>query len=198
MNFLNGIGTRNGKHALSCYLRLLRDVVLPKKFVGRSPDKLLLLHSSRFVLIALIAAGCAIPADEAQAQPVTVKDAWVRAPAPGQKVAGAFMELVSRTDLALTAVASPAAASAELHSTSVEEGVMRMRPVARIELPRGKPVKLAPGGLHIMLIDVKQPLKPGDKVPLTLTVERADLSSRSVFTVQAEVRAAAAESAHRH
>ena len=75
---------------------------------------------------------------------------------------------------------------------------MRMRPVARIELPAGKPVKLAPGGLHIMLIDVKQPLKTGDQVPLTLTVQRADFSSRSVFTVQAEVRPAAAEIAHRH
>ncbi|MGH8633014.1 MAG: copper chaperone PCu(A)C, partial [Burkholderiales bacterium] len=134
----------------------------------------------------------------AQAQPVTVTDAWVRATAPGQKVAGAYMELESRTHLALTAVASPAAASVELHSTSMEEGVMRMRPVARIELPAGKSVKLAPGGLHIMLVDIKLPLKPGDKVPLTLTVQRADFSSRSVFTVQAEVRAAGAEKAHRH
>jgi len=157
------------------------------------------LYSSRFVLsAALIAAGCAVPAGKAQAQPVTVKDAWVRAPAPGQKIAGAYMELVSRTDLVLTAVASPAAASAELHSMSVQEGVMRMRPVARIELPPGKAVKLAPGGLHVMLIGVKQPLKAGDKVPLTLTVQRADSSNRSVFTVQAEVRAAAAESARRH
>lgn len=156
------------------------------------------LHPPRFALIALIAAGCAVTADEAQAQPVTVKDAWVRAPAPGQKVAGAYMEIMSSTDLALTGVASPAAARAELHSTSVEEGVMRMRPVASIELPSKKAVKLAPGGLHIMLIDVKQPLKTGDKVPLTLTVQRADLSKRSVFTVQAEVRAAAPENAHRH
>ena len=152
----------------------------------------------RVLLIALIAVACAMPAGEAQAQPVAVNDAWVRAPAPGQKVAGAYMELVSRTHLALIAVASPTAASAELHNTSVEEGVMRMRPVARIELPAGKPVKLAPGGLHIMLIELKQPLKPGDKVPLTLTVQRADFSGRSVFTVQAEVRAAAAENAHRH
>ena len=155
-------------------------------------------RSLRFLLIALIGAGCAVPADEAQAQPVTVKDAWVRATAPGQKVAGAYMELVSRTDMALTAVASPVAASAELHSNSMEEGVMRMRPVARIELPAGKPVKLAPGGLHIMLVDIKLPLKPGDKVPLTLTVQRADFSSRSVFSVQAEVRPAAAGSAHQH
>lgn len=153
-------------------------------------------RTSGFLLIALFAAGCAVPADEAQAQPVTVKDAWVRAPAPGQKVAGAYMELVSRTHMALTAVASPAAAGVELHSTSMEEGVMRMRPVARIELPAGKPVKLAPGGLHIMLVDIKQPLKPGDKVPLILTVQRADFASRSVFTVQAEVRNPGSEKAH--
>jgi copper(I)-binding protein len=150
------------------------------------------------LLIALIAAGCAMPADKTQAQPVTVKDAWVRAPAPGQKVAGAYMEIVSRTHMVLTAVASPAAASVELHSTSMEDGVMRMRPVARIELPVGKPVMLAPGGLHAMLVDLKQPLKPGDKVPLTLTVQRADLASRSVFTIQAEVRNPGPESAHHH
>ena len=152
-------------------------------------------RSLTFLLIALVAAGCALPADEAQAQPVAVKDAWVRAPAPGQKVAGAYMELVSRTHTVLTAVASPVAARVELHSTSMEEGVMRMRLVARIELPAGKPVKLAPGGLHIMLVDIKQPLKPGDKVPLILTVQRADLASRSVFTVQAEVRNPGAEKA---
>jgi copper(I)-binding protein len=153
---------------------------------------------SIIALVALFAAGCAVAAGEARAQPVTVKDAWVRAPAPGQKVAGAYMELVSRTSMALTAVASPAAASVELHSTSMEGGVMRMRPVGKIDLPAGTAVKLAPGGLHIMLIDIRQPLKPGDKVPLTLTVQRADLASRSVFTVEAEVRATAPGSPHSH
>ncbi|MGH8702125.1 MAG: hypothetical protein ACREVR_13275, partial [Burkholderiales bacterium] len=58
-------------------------------------------RSLRFLLIALIAAGCAAAAGVAQAQPVTVTDAWVRATAPGQKVAGAYMELESRTHLAL-------------------------------------------------------------------------------------------------
>lgn len=96
-----------------------------------------------------------------------------------------------------TAVASPAAASVELHSTSLEEGVMRMRLVARIELPAGKTVKLARGGLHVMLVDIKQPLKPGDRVPLTLTVQRADFASRSVFAVQADVRDPGSEKAHR-
>lgn len=148
----------------------------------------------RFALIAFASCGCGLPA--AAAQLVAVNDAWVRAPAPGQKVAAAYMELTSRVNLSLVAVASPAAASVELHNTAVEEGVMKMRPVRRIELPAGKTVKLAPGGLHAMLVDLKQPLKAGDKVPLTLTVRRADHAS--VFTVQAVVREAAAEKPHQH
>ncbi len=134
----------------------------------------------------------------AAAQPVTVNDAWVRPPAPGQKVAAAYMELTSRLNLVLVAVTSPAAAAVELHNTSVDGGVMKMRPVARIELPAGKAVKLAPGGLHAMLVDLKRPLKAGDKVPLTLTVQRADAASRSVFTVQAVVRDRPAEKPHHH
>ena len=151
--------------------------------------------AQRCALIALIACGCAARA--VAAQPVDVKDPWIRAPAPGQKVAGAYMGLVSRTNQYLVSISSPVAARVELHSTTMEEGVMKMRPVGRIELPAGKPVKLAPGGLHVMLIDLKQPLKPGDKVPLTLTLQREDLASRAIFTVQAEVRASAAP-AHDH
>jgi len=147
----------------------------------------------RFALAALTW----LPA-AAAAQPVTVNDAWVRAPAPGQKVAAAYLELTSRVNLSLVAVASPAAAAVELHSTAVEGGVMKMRPVGRIELPAGKAVKLAPGGLHAMLVDLKQPLKAGDKVQLTLTVQRADNASRSTFTISAVVREAAADPPHHH
>jgi copper(I)-binding protein len=146
---------------------------------------------------AALAAGGAVLAVAAQAQPASVKDAWVRAPAPGQKVAGVYMEIVSRTNTALVAVASPAAARAELHSTALEDGVMKMRPLERIELPAGTAVKLAPGGLHVMLIDLKQPLQRGEKVPLTLTVLQFDSGSRSVFTIRAEVRDADAK-AHHH
>jgi copper(I)-binding protein len=137
--------------------------------------------------LALIAAGCGLPA-AVLAQPVTVSDAWVRAPAAGQKVAGAYMELTSKQRSFLVSVASPAAGAAELHITTLDGGIMKMRPVSKLELPGGKPVKLAPGGVHVMLLDLKQPLKPGDVVPLTLTVQRDDRSSRSVFTVQAAVR----------
>jgi len=153
---------------------------------------------SGFLVLALVAAGCAITTGAARAQPVTVKDAWVRAPAPGQKVAGAYMEIASRASMVLTGVASPVATTVELHDTSMEAGVMRMRPVARIALPAGQTVKLAPGGLHVMLMDLRQALKPGDRVPLTLTVQRADLASSSMFTVQAEVRQSGPDTGHRH
>lgn len=142
----------------------------------------------QYGFIALIAGAGAAPA--ASAQPAAVKDAWVRAPAPGQKVAGAYMELTSLNNLALISVTSPVAGRTELHSMTVEGGVMKMRPLGKIELPAGKTVKLAPGGLHVMLMDLKQPLKPGNRVPLTLTVHRAD-GNRVVFTIEAEVRAPA-------
>jgi periplasmic copper chaperone A len=146
--------------------------------------------------LALIAFGPLSAA--ALAQPVAVNDAWVRAPAPGQKTAAAYMELTSKQSSFLVSVASPVAGAVELHLTMVDGGVMRMRPVSKIELPGGKAVKLAPGSLHAMLTDLKRPLKPGDKVPLTLTVQRDDRSSRSVFTVQAVVRDAAPEKAQHH
>jgi len=147
-------------------------------------------------MVVLLA--CSLNGAAGAAQPVAVKDAWVRAPAPGQKVAGAYMELTGRIKAALVAVASPVAARGELHNTVLEDGVMKMRPVGRIDLAAGQTVRLEPGGLHVMLIDLKQPLKAGEKVPLTLTVQRADFS-RAVFTVQAEVRdASGSTGAHHH
>jgi periplasmic copper chaperone A len=146
-------------------------------------------------LVALLACGVAGPAIAAEA--VVVRDAWVRAPAPGQPVAGAYMEITARAKSALVAIASPVAGRSELHSTTMEGGVMKMRSPDRIELAAGRPVKLEPGGLHVMLIDLKRTLKPGEKVPLTLTVERAD-SIRATINVQAEVRAADGMAMHHH
>jgi len=133
-------------------------------------------------LALLLAAGAALAAD-----PVTVTDPWVRATAPGQKVAGAYMELNSPGGATLLAAASPAAGVAELHTMKMEEGVMKMRAVPRIELPPGQAVKLAPGGYHVMLMDLKQQLKPGDTVSITLTVEGRD-KAKSSLEVKAQVR----------
>ena len=145
--------------------------------------------------LAVLLAGAGL-ASAASAQSVEVREAWVRAPVPGQNIASAYMEIVSRAHGLLVAVTSPAAARAELHATIRDGDVMKMRQMESVDLPAGKVVKLAPGGMHIMLIDVKQPLKPGAKVPLTLTVQRD--GNRSVQTVQATVRSASGTAGHQH
>lgn len=150
------------------------------------------------LLVALFAAPVLSTSGFA-AEKVTAGNAWARATAPGQKAAGVYMELVSAADAVLVGVETPVAARAELHIMSMDGGVMRMRAVDQIELPARKTVKLAPGGLHVMLIDIRQPLKAGDKVPLVLKVRGAD-AALAPIKVEAEVRpvGAVAPSAHGH
>ena len=152
-----------------------------------------------FTLFAL--AVLAAPAHAAESErSVKVTNAWVRAPAPGQKTAAAYVELTSSSNAALVAAGSPLAGAVEIHSSTVEGGVMRMRVVPRVELPAGKTVKLAPGGLHLMLLDVKQPLKVGGKVPLTLSVQPSGATagmSLTTIDLEAEIRAAHG-GAHKH
>ena len=102
---------------------------------------------------------------------VTVSQPWVRATVPQQTSSGAFMQLSSRTDARLVAVSTPAAGSADIHKMAMEGQTMRMGPVDGIDLPAGKTVSLAPGGYHIMLLDLKRQLKDGDTIALTLVVE---------------------------
>lgn len=104
---------------------------------------------------------------------VTVSDAWVRATVPQQKSAGAFMQLRSAKAATLVAVRTPAADKAEMHQMEMQGQNMSMHAVKSIALPAGKDVKLGPGGYHVMLFGLKQQLKEGDSVPLTLVVEGA-------------------------
>jgi len=125
---------------------------------------------------------------------VVVKSAWVRGTVPGQRATGAFMQLTSSADTALVAVATPAAKVAELHTMVEESGVMKMRPIDSLALPAGKTVELRPGGYHVMLLELAQPLKEGDSVPVVLTF--ADKSGRrTTQEVNATVRALTAGSA---
>lgn len=133
----------------------------------------------------------------AGAEGVKVANAWARATAPGQTTGVVYLELTSDTNAALVAAGTPLAQRAELHSMSTEGGIMRMRPLARIELPAGKTVKLAPSGVHLMLIDLKQPLKAGDKLPLVLSVQSSG-TSLTMLKIEAEVRDAAGTPAHSH
>lgn len=99
---------------------------------------------------------------------VTVQEPWVRATVPGQKVAGAYMKLSSDTGARLVAAASPVAQSVEVHQMAMENGVMKMRALPTLDIPKGASVELKPGGYHIMLFGLKKELKDGDKVALTL------------------------------
>jgi len=98
------------------------------------------------------------------------------------------MEIVSTRDARLTGVSSPVAAVAEVHSMTIDGGTMRMRAVEALDLPAGRPVKLAPGGYHVMLFDLKKPLVAGENVPLTLVIEETGKRARKV-AVSAIVRA---------
>ena len=104
---------------------------------------------------------------------VRVLNPWVRATVPGQKVGGVYMEIVARENLRLVSVKSTAAETAQVHQMKMENGMMRMRAVPFLELPGGKPVRLEPGGYHIMLFDLKQSLVTGRKLKLELTFEDA-------------------------
>jgi periplasmic copper chaperone A len=121
-------------------------------------------HPRVFLLLATLA--CPI---WSWAGDVKIDNAWVRATAPGQKVAGAFMEITADRDLELVAGTTPRADHVELHFMRMDGGVMEMRELESIKLPKGKTVSLEPGGLHAMLIGLTSQVMAGEKVPLTLT-----------------------------
>jgi copper(I)-binding protein len=139
----------------------------------------------------LVVAGMA---GAAQAQ-VEVKGAWVRGMVESQKATGAFMSITSTAPARLVAAQSPAAGKVEIHQTTMEGGVARMRPVEAIELPAGKAVELKPGGYHVMLMQVPRPLKEGETVPVTLIVETKE-GKRESIAVQAPVRPLAGPAGH--
>ena len=112
--------------------------------------------------------GFTLAAGSAQAQTVEVQDAWARATVPGQKGTGAFMRLTAKEGARLVGVSSPVAGVAEVHEMKMDGDVMKMRAVPMLELPAGKSVQFKPGGYHVMLMDLKQPLPNGSTVPLTL------------------------------
>ena len=144
--------------------------------------------------LALSALLFALPA---LADTVKVDNAWVRATAPGQQVAGAFMNLSADADMTLLSGSSPAAKVVELHTMAMDNGVMIMRPLKEIALPKGKTVSLKPGGMHVMLIDLNGQIKAGDKTPVTLTVRGAD-GKEQKLTVELEARQAGGMPKHVH
>lgn len=127
---------------------------------------------------------------------VSIKAPWVRATAPAQKVAGGYMQISSTTNATLLKLTSPMASSVELHASTMENGVMKMRYLEQLEIPAGKVIEFKPGGYHIMLIGLKKQLVEGDKIPLKLLF--ADNSNKEhLFEVSFPVQAGAREK-HEH
>ena len=137
-----------------------------------------------------LASACVLSTVSALAQ-TTVTDAWVRGTVPQQKATGLFAQITSAQGGRLVSARSPVAGLVEIHEMSMDGDVMKMRALpGGLDLPAGKAVALKPGGYHLMLLDLKQPLKAGDTVSVTLVFEGAD-KKRETVEIKAPVKALA-------
>jgi len=152
-------------------------------------------------LLALALAGIlsatAATAQEFQLGALKIDQAWSRPTAPGQSTGGAYLSVnnTGATGDRLLGGSSPAAARVEVHEMRMDGNVMRMRELTALDLPAGKRIQLAPGVLHLMLIDLKAPLKFGDKVPLKLRFEKA---GEIDVVLHVQNKPADAAGAHKH
>ncbi|MGE5545349.1 MAG: copper chaperone PCu(A)C [Solirubrobacterales bacterium] len=126
---------------------------------------------------------------------IAIESPWARTSPMSARNGAAFMVLKTegKEPDRLIRASSPVSNTAELHTHLMEDGVAKMRPVAAMDVVPGTPTQLKPGSLHIMLMELKAPLKEGDKVPLTLTFEKA-----GDVAVEAVVAGAGAMSAPSH
>ncbi len=128
-------------------------------------------HLSHFSLAIMLALSCTfLQAKDTvtTTEPVSITNAWVRPTNPGQEVGAAYMTFTSKQDLTLTSIESDVTNSVEIHNMTMENGVMKMRMMENLPLKAGKPYKLAPGGFHLMLFDLKKPLTAGEQVRFVL------------------------------
>jgi len=129
---------------------------------------------------------------------VNVSSAWARSTVAGQGGTGAFMTIVSKDGGKLVGAASPVAGVVELHEMAMENNVMKMRAIPALDLPAGRAVQLKPGGYHVMLLDLKRPLKVGEKVQIELRLETRD-GKRVTQPIEVEVRSTApGQDMHKH
>ncbi|WP_230781680.1 copper chaperone PCu(A)C [Sphingomonas sp. Leaf37] len=129
------------------------------------------------IALALVAA-LAAPASAqiARQGSITAVDPWSRATSPRASIGAGYLTLRNTGAQAdrLVSATSPRAAKVEIHTMSLDDGIMRMRPLPNgLEVPAGGEASLAPGGHHIMLIGLKSPLKAGERIPATLRFARA-------------------------
>lgn len=142
--------------------------------------------NTTFFKFIITSAAFLAPLAATQAQ-VTVNEPWVRATVASQKATGAFMNLSAASSARLVSAKSPAANIVEIHEMVMEGNLMKMRAIPGIEIPAGQTLNLKPGSYHVMLIDLKQQIKDGDTVPITLIFEGLD-KTRQTLEVKATAR----------
>jgi copper(I)-binding protein len=136
----------------------------------------------RLLAVAMIAMPLAA---FAQQPGIQVDHVWSRAALAGHDAAVYLTITDTGPADTLTGVSTPVAAMAHLHQTINDNGVMKMRPVASLPVAQGKKVTLAPGGYHIMLMDLKQPLKEGDSFPVTLSFAKSGQVTATAIVAKA-------------
>jgi periplasmic copper chaperone A len=136
-----------------------------------------------FALLATLCLAACTPEPEGS---LVISDAWTRPTAAGMPMGVAYFTITNGTgtDDVLIAASTPAAARVEMHETSIEDGMARMRPLSELRVPAGGQVTVAPGGIHLMLIDLVQPLAADTRVPLVLEFRTA-----GKITVELDVEA---------
>ncbi|HWU67038.1 MAG TPA: copper chaperone PCu(A)C [Methylophilus sp.] len=125
------------------------------------------MHKTAFFL-RLVASLCLLGFLGIAHAEVKLTDAWVRASNPGQSVGAAYVTLSSTEDVTLVYAETERAGTVEMHSMTMQNGIMKMRSMEELPVPAGKPVKLAPGGLHLMLFELATPFKAGEQVKFRL------------------------------
>lgn len=126
------------------------------------------------IILSLLLAAWATAAWAAE-PPIAITNAWARATPAGAKTGAAYVTVTNKGDAPdkLLGASTPVAGETQLHTTLNENGVMKMRPLKSIDLKPGASVTLKPGGMHLMLMELRQPLKAGDSFPLALDFEKA-------------------------
>jgi periplasmic copper chaperone A len=127
------------------------------------------------VLIGVIS-GSSARAEEVKAGDLVISQAWSRATPNGAKIGTGYFTIENKGTTAdkLVGVSGEVSDKIEVHEMSMNNGVMKMRPVdGGLTIEPGKTVKLGPNGYHLMIMDLKSPLKQGGKVPVTLEFEKA-------------------------
>src|SRR6202051_346844 len=117
-----------------------------------------------------------VHAQEVRAGDLVITQAWSRATPGGAKIGGGYLTIENKgaTPDRLIGGSADVAGKVEVHEMATNNGVMTMRPLDKgLLIEPGKAVKLGPGGYHLILLDLKRPLKQGDKLPVTLEFEKA-------------------------